>query len=33
MYAIAQRPELIPSGRYRDWVGEDTQIFELRTKF
>jgi hypothetical protein len=31
MSAIAERPELIPSGRYRDWVG-DTQIFELRSK-
>jgi hypothetical protein len=26
---IAQRRELIPTGRYRDWVG-DTQIFELK---
>ena len=30
MNEIAQRRELIPSGRYRDWVGGDTQIFELR---
>jgi hypothetical protein len=29
---IARRPELIPGGRYRDWVGEDTQIFEVRRK-
>ncbi|MGH9143942.1 MAG: hypothetical protein ACRD2I_22620 [Vicinamibacterales bacterium] len=31
MEAIARRPELIPHGRYRDWVGE-TQIFEVRSK-
>ena len=31
MEAIAQRPEFVPSGRYRDWVG-DTQIFEVRIK-
>jgi hypothetical protein len=30
--AIAQRPELIPSGYYRDWVGGDTQIFQVRRK-
>ena len=30
MCAIAQRPELISFGRYRDWVGGDTEIFELR---
>ncbi len=30
MGQIAQWPELIPSGRYRDWTGSDTQIFELR---
>jgi hypothetical protein len=30
MDAIARRPELVPAGRYRDWVGGDTQIFELR---
>ena len=30
MFAIAQRPELISFGRYRDWVGGDTEIFELR---
>lgn len=30
MGLMARRPELIPSGRYRDWVGGDTQIFELR---
>lgn len=30
--AIAERQELIPSGRYRDWVGGDTQIFEVRRK-
>ena len=28
--AMAARPELIPSGQYRDWVGGNTQIFELR---
>ncbi len=33
MFAIAQRPELIPLGRYRDWVDGDTEIFELRQKF
>jgi hypothetical protein len=27
---MARRPELIPGGGYRDWVGGDTQIFELR---
>jgi hypothetical protein len=32
IYAMATRPELIPAGRYRDWVNGDTQIFELRTK-
>jgi hypothetical protein len=32
MAAIAERPELIPNGRYRDWVGGDTQIFELRIR-
>lgn len=32
MYEIAQRPELISVGRYRDWVGGDTQIFELRSE-
>ena len=32
MTAIAQRAELIPSGRYRDWIGEDTQIFEVKEK-
>ena len=31
MEAIAQRPEFVPGGRYRDWVG-DTQIFEVRIK-
>ena len=31
MSEIARRPELIPSGRYRDWIDGDTQIFELRT--
>ena len=30
MQDINKRPELIPSGRYRDWTGGDTQIFELR---
>ena len=30
MGQIARRPELIPSGRYRDWTGVDTQIFELQ---
>lgn len=29
MGQITERPELIPSGRYRDWTGGDTQIFEL----
>ncbi|HEY2151875.1 MAG TPA: hypothetical protein VGH34_13775 [Vicinamibacterales bacterium] len=28
--AMASRPELIPSGQYRDWVGGNTQIFELQ---
>ena len=32
MEDINQRPELIPSGRYRDWVGGDTQVFELKTR-
>lgn len=32
MEEIARRPELVPSGRYRDWVGGDTQIFEVRSK-
>ena len=27
---IAQWPELTSNGRYRDWTGGDTQIFELR---
>ena len=31
MGEIARRPELIPSGRYRDWVGGETQLFELRS--
>jgi hypothetical protein len=31
MEEIAQRPELVAAGRYRDWVG-DTQIFEVRIK-
>jgi len=30
MGAITRRAELVPSGRYRDWTGVDTQIFELR---
>jgi hypothetical protein len=30
MGLMARRPELIPGGGYRDWVGGDTQIFELR---
>jgi hypothetical protein len=29
MVEATHRPELIPSGRYRDWIG-DTQIFELK---
>jgi hypothetical protein len=29
MEDVVRRPELIPAGRYRDWVGE-TQLFELR---
>jgi len=32
MSAAAARPELMPSGRYRDLVGGETQIFELRTR-
>ncbi len=28
--AMAARPELIPAGQYRDWVGGNTLIFELR---
>ena len=32
MDAIAHRPELLPAGRYRDWVGGDTQIFQLSTR-
>jgi len=32
MEEIARRPQLVPSGRYRDWVGGDTQIFELRSR-
>ena len=31
-YSIARRSELVPAGRYRDWVGGDTQIFQLGTK-
>jgi hypothetical protein len=30
MSAIAERSELIPVGRYRDWMAGDTQIIELR---
>jgi hypothetical protein len=30
MDQVSRRPELIPSGRYRDWVGGDTQIFEVK---
>jgi len=30
MDQVSRRVELIPSGRYRDWVGGDTQMFELR---
>jgi hypothetical protein len=30
MDGLARWADLIPSGRYRDWVGADTQIFELR---
>jgi hypothetical protein len=30
MTGIAQQPQLIPAGRYRDWVGADTQLFELK---
>ena len=30
MSAIAERSELIPVGRYRDWLAGDTQIIELR---
>ena len=32
MGAIQARPELRPAGRYRDWTGGDTQLFELKTK-
>ena len=32
MGAAAGRSELVPSGRYRDWVGGETQIFELRAR-
>ena len=31
MEQIAQRPELVAAGRYRDWAG-DTQMFEVRIK-
>lgn len=31
MDTIARRKDLVPAGRYRDWVDGDTQIFELRT--
>jgi hypothetical protein len=30
MGAAAERSDLVPGGRYRDWVGGETQIFELR---
>jgi hypothetical protein len=30
IYQVSRRAELIPSGRYRDWVGGETQIFEVR---
>ena len=30
MDQVSRRAELIPSGRYRDWVGGDTQMLELR---
>jgi hypothetical protein len=30
MGAVAERPELIPTGRYRDWFAGDTQIIEVR---
>jgi hypothetical protein len=30
MATLVRRSDLIPSGRYRDWVGGDTQIFEMR---
>jgi hypothetical protein len=30
MHTLAGEPDLIPTGRFRDWVGGDTQIFALR---
>jgi hypothetical protein len=30
MDQVSRRAELIPSGRYRDWVGGDTQMLEVR---
>ncbi|MCU1381557.1 MAG: hypothetical protein JWL71_254 [Acidobacteria bacterium] len=32
MSDIVERGDLIPAGHYRDWVGGDTHIFELRTR-
>ena len=32
MSAIVRQPQLIPAGRYRDWVGGNTQLFELRIR-
>ena len=31
MIDLAERPELIPGGRYRDWLGP-TQLFELKRR-
>jgi hypothetical protein len=30
--AIVRQPTLMPAGRYRDWVGGETQMFELRSR-
>ena len=32
MNAIVQQPALIPAGHFRDWVGGETQLFQLGTK-
>ncbi len=32
MERAARRPDLTPGGRFRDWVGADTQIFEMRRR-
>jgi hypothetical protein len=31
MSAIVRQPALTPAGHYRDWVGGETQLFQLRT--